>query len=110
MAAKGGTPEAETEAQRLADDLRGVSRLAISAVSGVTDVVEAMHRTIAGLAPPVGKGRGTRTRGITGLVYKSVRAVTEVVGAGLDATPWASPHRCSAPPPRTRPARASSRR
>lgn len=77
--------DTEAEARRLADDLRGATRLAIGAVTGITDVVEAMHRTIAGLAPPVGKGRGTRTRGITGLVYKSVRGVTKVVGAGLDA-------------------------
>jgi pimeloyl-ACP methyl ester carboxylesterase len=78
------TDDSEAEARRLADDLRGVSRLAIGAVTGITDVVEAMHSTIAGVAPPVGKSRGTRTRGISGLVYKSVRGVTQVVGAGLD--------------------------
>lgn len=75
----------DTEARRLADDLRGVSRLAIGAVTGVTDVVEAMHRTIAGVTPPLGKARGTRTRGIAGIVYRSVRGVTKVVGAGLEA-------------------------
>lgn len=74
----------EAQARRLADDLRGVSRLAIGAVTGVTDVVEAMHSTIAGVAPPLGKARGTRTRGITGIVYRSVRGVTKVVGAGLE--------------------------
>ena len=77
--------DSEAEARRLADDLRGVSRLAIAAVTGVTDVVEAMHRTIASVAPPLGKARGTRTRGVTGIVYRSVRGVTKLVGAGLDA-------------------------
>ncbi len=75
----------DSEARHLADDLRGVSRLAIGAVTGVTDVVEAMHRTIAGVAPPIGKSRGTRTRGIAGFVYRGVRGVTKLVGAGLEA-------------------------
>jgi hypothetical protein len=44
-----------------------------------------MHHTIS---RPLGRGgRQTprRTRGITGLVYKSVRGVTRLVGGGLDA-------------------------
>ena len=74
-------------------DLRGLSRLGIDAVTGVTDVVEAMHRNIAGLAPPLGRGREGPTGGITGLVYRSVRGVTRGVGAALDqalslAAPW----------------------
>jgi hypothetical protein len=35
----------EAQARRLADDLRGVSRLAIGAVTAVTDVVEAREIT-----------------------------------------------------------------
>jgi hypothetical protein len=66
-------------------DLRGFAQLATHATAGLTDLVEAMHHTIA---RPVGK-RSTRTpgrtRGITGLVYKSVRGVTRLVGGGLDA-------------------------
>lgn len=74
-------------------DLRGLSRLGIDAVTGVTDVVEAMHRNIAGLAPPLGRGREGPTTGLTGLIYRSVRGVTRGVGAALDgalglAAPW----------------------
>jgi len=66
-------------------DLQGASKLAIDATRGVTDLVEAMHNTIAGLAPIVGAPREGRTRGITGLVYRSIRGVAGLVGAGIDA-------------------------
>ena len=69
----------------LGDDLRGASRLAIDAVSGVTSIVESMHRNISGLAPALGKPREGPTRGIAGLVYRSVRGVSRLVGHGLDA-------------------------
>jgi pimeloyl-ACP methyl ester carboxylesterase len=61
--------------------LRGASRLAVEATTGVTDLVEAMHAEIA--RPPLTASR-QRTRGITGLVYRSVRGVTRLVGGGLD--------------------------
>ncbi|HEY1129714.1 MAG TPA: alpha/beta hydrolase [Roseateles sp.] len=61
--------------------LRGASRLAIAATAGVADLVEALHAEIARL--PLTASR-TRTRGITGLVYGSVRGVTRLVGGGLD--------------------------
>jgi pimeloyl-ACP methyl ester carboxylesterase len=63
---------------RLAD-LRDIHRLANDATVGLTDLVEAMHDTIA-----FGKSPGGRTAGITGLVYRSVRGVTRLVGAGVD--------------------------
>ena len=66
-------------------DLRGASRIAIDAVAGVTDIVEAMHRNIAGLAPVVGREPAGSARGISGMVYSGVRGVTRVVGFGLDA-------------------------
>jgi pimeloyl-ACP methyl ester carboxylesterase len=68
-----------------ASDLRGASRLIIDAVTGVTGIVESMHRNISGLAPLVGPSPKGRTQGITGLVYGSVRGVSRVVGLGLDA-------------------------
>lgn len=73
-----------TKSSSVVRDLRGASQLAVDAVAGVTDIVEAMHRNIAGLAPIVGDSRQGPTRGITGLVYGSVRSVTKWVGAGLD--------------------------
>jgi len=57
-------------------DLRGYARLAKDATVGLTDLVEAMHVSIA---RPVG------TRGITGLVYRTIRGVTRLVGGGVDA-------------------------
>ena len=66
-------------------DVRGFVRLATHATAGLADLVEAMHHTIA---RPLGAGSARtsgRTRGITGLVYKSVRGVTRLVGGGLDA-------------------------
>ncbi len=75
-----------------ASDLRGLNRLAIDATMGVTDVVEAMHhnifrapRALRALENPAAPSRG-RTRGITGLVYRSIRGITRIVGGGVDAT------------------------
>ena len=65
-------------------DLQGAGRLAVAAVVGVTDIVEDMHRNIAGLAPVVGASPSGRARGISGLVYRGVRGVTRAVGFGLD--------------------------
>ena len=70
---------------RSADDLRGVSKLAIDATTGITDLVEAMHRNIAripGITPSLENGK---TNGLTGFVYRTVRGVTQVVGGGIDA-------------------------
>ena len=75
-------PKARTQS---ADDLRGVSKLAIDATTGITDLVEAMHRNIArvpGMTPSLEDGK---TTGLTGFVYRSVRGVTQVVGGGIDA-------------------------
>ena len=68
-----------------ADDLRGVSKLAVDATQGITDLVEAMHRNIAripGMTPSLEDGK---TNGLTGFVYRTVRGVTQVVGGGIDA-------------------------
>ncbi len=66
-------------------DLRGVARLATDATAGLTDLVEAMHARITRV-PLVGRAApGGRTGGITGLVYRSVRGVTRLVGGSIDA-------------------------
>jgi pimeloyl-ACP methyl ester carboxylesterase len=65
--------------------LRGAARLATDATAGLTDLVEAVHARIArvpGLDPRPLDGR---TGGVTGLVYKSIRGVTRLVGGSLDA-------------------------
>jgi hypothetical protein len=68
-----------------ASDVRGAARLATDATAGLTDLVEAVHARIARVPLP---GRGeppVRTRGVTGLVYKSIRGVTRLTGGSVDA-------------------------
>jgi pimeloyl-ACP methyl ester carboxylesterase len=68
-----------------ADDLRGASRLVIDATKRVTDVVQGMHVTIASGPAILGSPLQVPARAITGLVYGSIRGVTHMVGATIDA-------------------------
>jgi pimeloyl-ACP methyl ester carboxylesterase len=68
-----------------ASDLRGAARLATEATAGLADLVEAMHERIARLPSFTNSGVAGRTTGITGLVYRSVRGVTRLVGGSVDA-------------------------
>ena len=64
-------------------DLSGASRLAIEAVAGVTELVEAVHMSVLNKAigtPAIGP-----VAGVTSLVYRSVKGVTRLVGGGIDA-------------------------
>ncbi|BDG01395.1 GPI inositol-deacylase [Anaeromyxobacter oryzae] len=65
--------------------LCGWGRLAVDATLGLARVVEAMHAEIA--HPPFLPGRrpGGRTRGITGLVYRSIRGGTRLAGLACEA-------------------------
>lgn len=63
-------------------DLHGFRRLAVDATEGLTDLVEAMHQRI--LHPTRADEVPIPTRGVTGLVYRSIRSVTTWVGSGLD--------------------------
>lgn len=72
--------------QLRASDIQGMSRLVISATTGITDIVEGMHHTISG-GPRRNETHG-RTGGITGFVYRSVRGVTTVVGGAIDLALW----------------------
>jgi hypothetical protein len=65
-------------------DLRSVSRMAVDATLGLTDLVEAMHYSVAYVPAILDKSRQGRTLGITGLVYRSIRGVTRLVGEGID--------------------------
>ncbi|MEO8133755.1 MAG: TonB-dependent receptor [Betaproteobacteria bacterium] len=79
-----GMDEPGKRVSTTAADMRGISKMVIDAVEGVTGIVEDMHRNISGVAPVVGAEPIGRTRGITGLVYRSVRGITRAVGFGLD--------------------------
>ena len=69
----------------IASDLRGASRLAVDATLGLTDLVENLHHNITRVPAPLGPVSDRPTNGITGLVYRSVRGVTRLVGGSLDA-------------------------
>lgn len=71
--------------RRTVSDLRGAARLAFDATLGITTLVEKMHRTIQLVHPPLGASRAESTRGLTGLIYKTIRGTTRVIGKGLDA-------------------------
>jgi pimeloyl-ACP methyl ester carboxylesterase len=73
-----------TPSRLLVDDVRGASRLAVDASTGVVDIVERMHRTIQRLPGPLGERVEEATRGITGFVYRSIRGTMSLVGRGLD--------------------------
>lgn len=65
-------------------DLRAVGRLAVDATERVTRVVEGMHQTIGAGPAVLGRPLELPTRVITKLSYGSVRAITRLVGAGID--------------------------
>lgn len=68
-----------------ASDIRGIAQLATQAAVGVTRVVEGVHQSLWGtLGVPGGKAPG-QTGGLTGLVYKSIHAVTLLLGSGVEA-------------------------
>jgi hypothetical protein len=64
--------------------LKGLTKLVIQATKGTTDLVETMHSTIERAHLPLGESRAATTSGITGLVYKSIRGGTQLVGTSLD--------------------------
>jgi pimeloyl-ACP methyl ester carboxylesterase len=67
-----------------ASDARAVAQLATQATVGVARIAEGVHQSIwSTLGVPGGLAAG-QTGGITGLVYKSVRGVTQLVGKGID--------------------------
>ncbi len=79
-----------------AADLRGAARLTTDAVAGLATLVEAMHARIASLPRLSGFGEAApedeRTRGVTGLVYQTVRGVTHLVGGSAEALlGWLAP-------------------
>ncbi|MDO9199380.1 triacylglycerol lipase [Rhodoferax sp.] len=67
-----------------AADIRGIAQLATQATTGVTHIAEGVHQSVWNtLGVPGGKAPG-QARGITGLVYQSIRRVTQLLGQGVD--------------------------
>ena len=67
-----------------AADLHGLSRLAVDGVVGTTALVEELHYAIGRVSGPSLPSSNKRTRGITGLVYRSIHGVTGLVGSTTD--------------------------
>ena len=67
------------------DDLRGVSRLAVEATRGVMSLVEAMQVAIASGPAILGSPLKKPVELATGIVYGTMKGITEAVGAGIDA-------------------------
>ena len=68
-----------------ATDLLGVSSLSLEAIAGITDIVESLHNTIKGISQENSDSLPTSNRSISGMVFKNIRSVTEIVGSGIDA-------------------------
>ena len=66
-------------------DAHALGRLGFDSVTGVTSLVEAVHRTIASVVPPLGAAPQGGAGGISGFVYSTVRGVTRLAGAGWKA-------------------------
>ncbi len=65
-------------------EMRGLARLATQATAGVIRIAEGVHQSMwSTLGFPGGEGPG-RARGLTGLVYRSVRGATLLAGRGVD--------------------------
>ncbi len=66
-------------------DIRAIARLATDATLGLTDLVENLHADISRIPRIPARRSRSRTRGIPGFVYRSVRGVTRTVGMAADA-------------------------
>lgn len=68
-----------------ATDLRGLAKLATQATVNVTKIAEGVTQSVwSTLGVPSGKAKD-QTRGITGLVYKSIQGVAQLAGKGTES-------------------------
>ena len=70
-------------------DLRGLAKLATQATVNVTKIAEGVTQSVwSTMGAPSGKREGKakdQTRGITGMVYKSIQGVAQLLGKGAEA-------------------------
>jgi hypothetical protein len=67
------------------DDLRGASRLAFDASTGITRLVGAVHGAIERTAVPFPTAANGDARGLAGLIYRGIGGGMRVLGTGIDA-------------------------
>ena len=65
--------------------IQGVGRLTIDAVLAITNIVESMHKRVSPLSALKSTTEKEQLGGISGLVYRNIRTVTEQVGKSIDA-------------------------
>ena len=65
-------------------DARGIGKLVADATHGLASVVETLHHNIVRAPGPLGVPVDAPMGGITGLVYRSIRVTTRIVGGGID--------------------------
>ena len=68
-----------------ASDVAAVAKLATQATLGVARMAEGVHQAVWGTLGASGGKLPGQTGGLTGLIYKTVRGMTQVVGTGVDA-------------------------
>ena len=68
-----------------ASDVRGIAQLATQATSGIARIAEGVHQSVWSTMGVAGGEQPGQTRGITGLVYRSVQGAARLLGAGADA-------------------------
>jgi pimeloyl-ACP methyl ester carboxylesterase len=77
-------PNEKSQAKVVNSKTQGVGRLTIDAVLAITDVVESMHQRISSNSSKSMK-ENEQLSGISGLVYRNIRNLTELVGKSIDA-------------------------
>ena len=77
--------------------LQGISGLAFDAITGITNIVERMHETIAGTALPADTSQPHGF--IAATVYSTIRSVQGVMRGGIDLALGALPSAASIPLP-----------
>jgi len=77
------TPKKNTPSHLHATDLRAIALLATDATQAVTKMTEGVHQSVwQTLGAPSG-ATPEQARGLTGLIYKSIHGVTQLVGQGV---------------------------
>lgn len=79
--------------QTTPSDWQGINQLLGDGITGVTDLVEAMHQRVASLGGVLNRGDLNRTTGLSGFIYRRIRQTTRWVNGAAHwalsaAAPW----------------------
>jgi hypothetical protein len=65
-------------------DIRAITQLAVQATTGATRITEGVHQSVLGTMGIRAGKTPEHTRGISGLVYRNIHNITQLVGKSLD--------------------------